>query len=81
MAGFANYGASPMSPRYRCAACGNRTRFTVTVSRRSRSFHHFDLGGDLSIEDEEVLDEHVESVACRWCADGGRIEVEVEVES
>jgi hypothetical protein len=65
-----------MGSRYRCAACGNRTRFTVTVTRRSRSFHHFDLGGELSVEDEEILDEEVESVACRWCADGGQIEIE-----
>jgi hypothetical protein len=65
-----------MSQRYRCVACGNRTRFTVTVTRRSRSFHHFDLAGALSIEDEEVLDENVESIACRWCADGGRVEAD-----
>lgn len=53
--------------RYRCAACGNLTRFDVTVTRRTRAFHHFSLGGDLTVEDEEVLEETVEEVACRWC--------------
>ena len=65
--------------RYRCAACGNLTRFTVTVTRRTRAFHHFTLGGELSVEDEEVLDEVVEDVSCRWCGSGRAVEV-VEVE-
>ena len=65
-----------MAPvRYRCAGCGNLTRFDVTIFRRTRAFHHYDLGGDLSVEDEEVLMEQVEEVACRWCASGGAIEV------
>ena len=38
-------------PRYRCTACGNLTRFEVTVLRRTRAFHHFTVGGELSIED------------------------------
>ncbi|MEX0767041.1 MAG: hypothetical protein WD029_01040 [Microthrixaceae bacterium] len=54
-------------PRYRCTACGNLTRFEVTVSRRTRSFHHYTVGGELSIEDQVVLDEDYESVVCRWC--------------
>ena len=40
--------------RYRCAACGNLTRFDVTVTRRTRAFHHYTLGGELTVEDEEV---------------------------
>ena len=56
--------------RYRCAACGNLTRFDVTLTRRTRSFHHYSLGGDLTVEDEEVLAETVEEVACRWCGSG-----------
>ena len=61
--------------RYRCTACGNLTRFDVTTSRRSRAFHHYTVGGELSIEEEEVLDEAVERVVCRWCnADGSAIE-------
>ena len=62
-----------MTTQYRCTSCGNVTRFTVTATRRTRAYHHFTVGGDLSIEDEEVLDETVESVLCRWCADGGKV--------
>ena len=57
--------------RYRCTACGNLTRFDVVATRRTRSFHHFSVGGDLTIEDEEVLDERIEQVACRWCGASG----------
>ena len=60
--------------RYRCAACGNLTRFDVTSSRRTRAFHHFTVGGELDVEDEEVLSEQVESVACRWCGTGASVE-------
>jgi hypothetical protein len=60
-------------PRYRCTACGNLTRFEVTVLRRTRSFHHFTVGGELSIEDLVVLDEDYESVLCRWCGTGASV--------
>lgn len=53
--------------RYRCTACGNLTRFDVTLSRRTRSFHHYTVGGELSVEDPQVLSEQVEEVSCRWC--------------
>ena len=56
--------------RYRCTACGNLTRFDVTVSRRTRSFHHYTVGGELEIEDVEVLSETVDDVRCRWCGTG-----------
>lgn len=59
--------------RYRCDACGNLTRFDVTVTRRTRAFHHYTVGGELSVEDEAVLDEHVEEVACRWCGSGASV--------
>ena len=59
--------------RYRCASCGNLTRFTVTTTRRTSAFHHFTVGGDLSIEDEEVLAETVEAVICRWCGTGAGV--------
>jgi hypothetical protein len=61
--------------RYRCTACGNLTRFDVTTTRRTRAFHHYSLGGELSVEDEEVLHEQVEDVACRWCGSGTSVEV------
>lgn len=60
--------------RFRCTACGNLTRFDVVLSRRTRAFHHYTVGGELSVEDEEVLDEKVEQVACRWCGNGDHIE-------
>ncbi len=56
-----------VTTRYRCTACGNLTRFDVTTSRRTRAFHHFSVGGELEIEDEEVLAAHTEEVSCRWC--------------
>lgn len=65
-----------MAPiRYRCASCGNLTRFDVVVTRRTQSFHHFTTGGDLQVEDERVLSEEVESVTCRWCGASGVVEV------
>ena len=64
-----------MTTRYRCSACGNLTRFDVVSTQRTRAFHHFSVGGDLEIEDVEVLEERVETVSCRWCgAAGDRIE-------
>ncbi len=66
-----------MTPRYRCSACGNLTRFDVTSSSRTRAFHHYTTGGDLEIEDEQVLEHTVESVVCRWC-DSAAAVVEID---
>jgi hypothetical protein len=60
--------------RYRCAACGNLTRFDVVATRRTRAFHHFTVGGDLAVEDEHLLDERVEEVTCRWCGSSDAVE-------
>lgn len=60
--------------RYRCAACGNLTRFDVVTDRRTRAFHHFSVGGDLSVEEEQVLSEAVVEVSCRWCGHGRAVE-------
>ena len=60
--------------RYRCTACGNLTRFDVVSTRRTRAFHHYTVGGELSVEDEEVLEATVEDVACRWCGTGEHVE-------
>lgn len=60
--------------RYRCASCGNLTRFDVTTSSRVRTFNHYSVGGELTVEDTEVLSEVVESVECRWCGPAGRVE-------
>ena len=43
-----------MATRYRCAACGNLTRFDVTLTRRTRAFHHYSIGGELTVEDDGV---------------------------
>jgi DNA-directed RNA polymerase subunit RPC12/RpoP len=66
--------------RYRCTACGNLTRFDVTVTRRSRAFYHFTVGGELTVEDEEVLEEAVEEVSCRWCGSGKAVQPLVDQE-
>ena len=71
--GGTRYAASVATTRYRCEACGNLTRFDVTVTRRMRAFYHYTLGGELEVEDPEVLEEVVEEVACRWCGNGGRV--------
>ena len=60
--------------RYRCDACGNLTRFDVTTTRRTRAFHHFSVGGELQVEDEELLSETVEEVTCRWCGHGRAVQ-------
>ncbi len=61
------------SCRYRCAACGNLTRFDVVSTRRTRAFYHYDLSGELEVENVEVLSEDVEEVSCRWCGTSGSV--------
>jgi hypothetical protein len=53
--------------RWRCALCGNLTRFDVTRTVRSRDYIHLDLAGNPQVEECEVLAETVEQVRCRWC--------------
>lgn len=60
--------------QYRCAHCGNRTRFDVYETVRRRRYHHYDLGGDLSVEEDEVLEATTERVVCRWCDRSDSIE-------
>ncbi|HET9729250.1 MAG TPA: hypothetical protein VFR41_07515 [Acidimicrobiia bacterium] len=65
-----------MPTRYRCNGCGNVTRFDVVATRRTRAFHHYSLGGELQVDDEELLSETIEQVTCRWCgASGSTVEV------
>jgi hypothetical protein len=52
---------------YICNACGNKTRFDVFETKRVRAFHHYTLGGELTVEEEEVLERDVERIVCRWC--------------
>ena len=65
--------ADAVAVRYRCTSCGNLTRFDVTTTRRTRAFHHYTVGGELAVEDEEVLAETIEAVACRWCGNGDAV--------
>lgn len=60
--------------RYRCKLCGNLTRFTVTVTRTTRYYHHQAFDGTMTPEDEELIAEEVGKVECRWCPDGGAVE-------
>lgn len=62
------------SQRWRCAGCGNLTRFDVTRTRRTTEFWHFDLAGDHEVEETDVRDESVEAVSCRWCGRDDAIE-------
>ncbi len=66
-------GAAPV--RYRCTACGNLTRFDVVAMRRTREFHHYSVGGELTVEDVEVVEDRAEEVRCRWCGHGDAVEV------
>jgi hypothetical protein len=50
------------------------------MTRRTKAFHHYTLGGELTVEDETILDEHVDEVSCRWCGHGHAIE-RVDLES
>ena len=63
--------------RYRCTACGNITRFDVVTTATTKAFHHYSVGGDLHIEESEVISSTVDSVLCRWCGNGRGVE-EVE---
>ena len=42
--------------RWRCAGCGNLTRFDVTRTRRTTEFWHFDLAGEHQVEETELRD-------------------------
>ena len=56
--------------RWRCAQCGNLTRFDVVRQARTREFWHLDLAGEPTVESVEVLSDALESVSCRWCGSG-----------
>ncbi|KQW53398.1 hypothetical protein ASC77_03700 [Nocardioides sp. Root1257] len=61
--------------RWRCAGCGNLTRFDVTGTRRTTEFWHFDLAGEHRVEETEVRAESIELVTCRWCGRSDAIEL------
>ena len=61
--------------RFRCAHCGNLTRFTVVRSSRVQEFWHLDMAGVPVIEEREVLSEEVEKIQCRWCNASDAVEL------
>ncbi len=61
--------------RWRCALCGNLTRFDVTRTTRAREYVHLDLAGDPHVEESEVLTETIEQVRCRWCDSRDSVEL------
>ncbi len=61
--------------RWRCAHCGNLTRFDLVRSTHSREFWHLAMSGEPTVEEREVLAETVEQVVCRWCGAGDRVEI------
>jgi hypothetical protein len=65
---------APAAVRYRCTLCGNLTRFDVVERRRTRTFHHYTLGGLLTVEEEEILEREIEDVRCRWCNSSTNVE-------
>ena len=32
-----------------------------------RTFQHYSLGGEMNVEEKEILDRTIEKVVCRWC--------------
>lgn len=75
----AGAAASPMIPgateRWRCAGCGNLTRFDVVRTATTQEFWHVDLAGVAQVEDSATQAETIESVSCRWCGRGDEIEL------
>ena len=61
--------------RWRCARCGNLTRFDVTRSTRAREYVHLDLAGEPVVEEREVLADTIETVRCRWCDAANSVEL------
>lgn len=61
--------------RWRCAHCGNLTRFDVRRKCATDEYWHFDLSGEPEISEVEVLSEDLQKVSCRWCGSADRIEI------
>ncbi|MBU6277797.1 MAG: hypothetical protein KGN78_01000 [Actinomycetales bacterium] len=63
------------SSRLRCGHCGNLTRFDVQRTTQVRQFWHVDLAGEVQVDGEEVLQDEVERITCRWCSASDRIQI------
>lgn len=66
----------PPGMRYRCEGCGNLTRFDVAVAERANVFWHVSVAGIGEVEEADIAERSIESVACRWCGSTDRIVVE-----
>lgn len=66
--------------RWRCSRCGNLTRFDVVRTTRANQYWHFDLGGSVTVEEEQALRDEIESVTCRWCGATDTVELVARVE-
>lgn len=62
--------------RYRCAGCGNLTRFDVEVREHARRFWHVSVSGIGQVEEQELAEQQVVAVTCRWCGSADRIVTE-----
>ncbi len=71
-------GGVPRRPeaaeRWRCAGCGNLTRFDVVRASRTREYWHVGLSGEAVVDESVVLADRVESITCRWCGRSDAIE-------
>ncbi len=65
----------PPGKRYRCAACGNLTRFDVESVERVSRYWHVDLAGNGIVEEEARPEVSLIAVTCRWCGAGDAVEV------
>jgi hypothetical protein len=70
----------PIGP-FRCRHCGNKTRFDVTEKLTRRRYHHYTLGGDYAIDEEEVVEREILDVTCRWCERSDGIEPQSPADS
>jgi DNA-directed RNA polymerase subunit RPC12/RpoP len=66
------------TPRYRCTACGNLTRFDVTTTTTEKAYFHYSVGGELTVEDPVVVRSSVDEVSCRWCGHGRAVEARTD---
>jgi hypothetical protein len=69
------YSLPGATNRWRCAGCGNLTRFDVARSSRTTEYWHFDLAGEHRVEETRTESESIDSVTCRWCGRSDAIEL------
>lgn len=58
-----------IATRYRCATCGNMTRFEVVVTRRVEETQRVAVNGSAGSSTSGVVAESIDEVRCGWCGD------------